>query len=53
MRLAWSLICHDPRRVAVSKAIADAIKSRIEPEKENLSLEELKMKGLGVSGYKH
>ena len=53
IRLAWSLICHDPRRVAVSKAIADVIKSQIEPEKENLSLEELKMNGLGISGYKH
>ena len=51
-RIAWSLICHDPRRMAVCKTIADTIKAHIEPEKENESLPELKIKGLGVSDYK-
>lgn len=52
LRIAWSLICHDPRRMAVCKTIADTIKAHIEPEKENESLPELKIKGLGVSDYK-
>lgn len=42
----------DPRRMAVFKTIADTIKAHIEPEKENESLPELMIKGLGVSDYK-
>lgn len=42
----------NPRRMAVCKTIADTIKAHIEPEKENESLPELKIKGLGASDYK-
>ena len=47
-----SIVPKNPRRMAVCKTIADTIKAHIEPEKENESLPELKIKGLGVSDYK-
>lgn len=45
------IVPKNPRRMAVCKAIAETIKAHIEPEKENESLPELKIKGLGVSDY--
>lgn len=53
IRIAWSIICHDPRRTAITKTIADEIHRLIEPDKENLSLTELKVKGIGLSDYRH
>lgn len=53
IRAAWSITCHDPRRTAISKTIADEIHRLIEPDKENLSLIELKVKGIGLSDYRH
>ena len=47
------ITCHDPHRTAISKTIADEIHRLIEPDKENLSLTELKVKGIGLNDYRH
>ena len=53
IRFAWSVICHDPRKMAVAKSVADVIRSTIEPEHSCTEWDELKTKALGYDGYKN
>ena len=55
MRIAWSAVCWDSRRISIAQAIADAIRNNIEPDRSQSTdnLTELKRKATGFDDYQY
>ena len=51
LRVAWSAMARDPRRIKLAQALADILHNELEQERE-VDLSELKIKNLGYSDYK-
>lgn len=52
LRIAWSAMARDTRRIKMAQAISNVLHQKLEPEHE-VDLSELKIKALGYSDYKH
>ena len=55
MRIAWSAVCWDSRRISIAQTIANSIRSNIEPGRAQLddNLTELKRKATGFDDYQY
>ena len=51
IRLAWSCMYWDSRRIKIAQSIAEIIKKHVEPEASNELDPELKTKGIAYEGY--
>ena len=51
LRIAWSAMSRDLRRIKMAQAIADVLHSELEPDRQ-IDLSELKVKNIGYSDYK-
>ena len=52
LRIAWSAMTRDPRRIKLALALADTFHQELEPERE-IDRSELKIKDIGFSDYKY
>lgn len=51
LRIAWSAMSHDTRRIKMAQAIADILHNELEPDRQ-VDRSELKVKNIGYSDYK-
>jgi hypothetical protein len=51
IRLAWSCIAWDSRRMLMAKTLADVLNRNIQPDNIHSEDEELKVKGIGYNDY--
>ena len=51
IRIAWSCMYWDSRRIKIAQSMADIIKKHIEPEENNAHDPELKIKGIAYEGH--
>ena len=51
LRIAWSAMSRDARRIKMAKAIADILHNELEPDRQ-VDRSELKIKNIGYSDYK-
>ena len=51
LRIAWSAMSRDTRRIKMAQAIADILHNELEPDRQ-VDRSELKVKNIGYSDYK-
>ena len=51
IRIAWSCMYWDSRRIKIAQSMADIIKKHVEPEENNALDPELKIKGIAYEGH--
>ena len=52
IRIAWSCMYWDSRRIKIAQSMADIIKKHVEPEENNALDPELKIKGIAYEGHR-
>ena len=51
IRLAWSCMYWDSRRIQIAQTMAEIIRKNVEPEKVDFADPELKVKGIAYEGH--
>ena len=51
LRVAWSVSCWDPRRIAIAKSMAELFSKYLDTDSLDIDSPELKQKGEGFNDY--